>query len=111
LSLEARRIYAHDHAIHLTSKHLPERAIDYDVIKVAVDQADHYLRTSQYGIDSPKLWEKVGACFADNVVPQVLYDELVRELDALAVLGLRDLHPGSGGKVHDVIHPSLCMYN
>jgi hypothetical protein len=111
LRTEARRIYVHDHAVHITSKQLPERAIDHNVIKANVKKADHYLRTSQYGMDSPKLWESVGARFADDVVPKMLYDELVRELDALATLGPKDLHPGSEGKVHDVIHPSLCMYN
>jgi hypothetical protein len=65
-----------DHSIQLIPPRLPDRPVDFSTIKVAVEKAVEYLRTSQYGIDIPKLYEDVGAFFADDVVPQVLHKEV-----------------------------------
>jgi hypothetical protein len=81
-----------------------------DGIHSAVRQADLYLRTSRHGIISPPLYEDVGAYVADDVVPRVLHHELMCELDALAGQQPKDFHPGTDGKVQDIIHPSLCKF-
>jgi hypothetical protein len=68
--------------------------------------------------------EDVGAYYSDNVIPKSLHREvmcsiyavgdtltrlqLMKELDALAATEPKDFHPGSGGQVQDLIHPSLC---
>ncbi|RKO88332.1 hypothetical protein BDK51DRAFT_26246 [Blyttiomyces helicus] len=44
---------------------------------------------------------------ADNAVPTRVTDLLKRHLDAIAARDDRDFHPGSEGKVQDLIHPSL----
>lgn len=77
-------------------------------------------------LDELDLYEAAGAYIADNVVPATLHAEvvhlfttvllvtslkhfqIVRKLDALAALEPKDYHLGSGGKVQDLIHPSLC---
>ncbi|KAF9066716.1 hypothetical protein BDP27DRAFT_1423620 [Rhodocollybia butyracea] len=47
---------------------------------------------------------------SDNLVPQALHQEFIRQLDALAAKEPRDFHPGSFGKVQNLIHPSLFPY-
>ncbi|KAF5384697.1 hypothetical protein D9757_006244 [Collybiopsis confluens] len=84
----------------------PVAEIDSDI-----KNALKYARGSKYGIREPELKEKgLGVLVSDNLVPVSLHQELVRELDALAAKGPRDFHPGSFGKVQDLIHPSLYPY-
>ncbi|KAE9395196.1 hypothetical protein BT96DRAFT_159744 [Gymnopus androsaceus JB14] len=52
----------------------------------------------------------LGVYISDDLVPASVHQELVRELDALAAKEPRDYHPGSFGKVQDLIHPSLYPY-
>ncbi|KAJ7284568.1 hypothetical protein C8J57DRAFT_1497468 [Mycena rebaudengoi] len=58
-------------------------------------------------IHAPNLIEDVGVYVSDGLVPVDLHRELVLQLDALATRGPQDFHPGSYGKVQDLIHPSL----
>ncbi|KAF5392719.1 hypothetical protein D9757_000817 [Collybiopsis confluens] len=84
----------------------PVAEIDSDI-----KNALKYARGSKYGIREPELKEKgLGVLVSDNLVPVSLHQELVRELDALAAKEPRDFHPGSFGKVQDLIHPSLYPY-
>jgi hypothetical protein len=126
LKAEARRICILDHTIQLQSPHLDERPVDFDNIVSDIGKACLYLRSSVYGIDTPRMHEDVGAYYSDDVVPKSLHREvmctisaaenmltsvqLVKELDALAATEPKDYHPGSGGQVQDLIHPSLCEF-
>ncbi|KAF9064501.1 hypothetical protein BDP27DRAFT_1425790 [Rhodocollybia butyracea] len=70
-----------------------------------------YARGSKYGLCEPELKEKgLGVFVSDDLVPLALHQELIRQLDALAAKEPRDFHPGSFGKVQDLIHPSLYPY-
>jgi hypothetical protein len=98
--------------------------VDFAGIASDTRRAILYLRSSAYGIDTPRMYEDVGAYYSDDVIPKSLHSEvsypipsvenlltrvqLVKELDALAATEPKDFHPGSGGQVQDLIHPSLC---
>jgi hypothetical protein len=126
LKAEAHRICILDHTIRLESPHLDERLVDFDNIVSDIGKACLYLRSSVYGIDTPQMHENVGAYYSDDVVPKSLHIEvmcsasaveniltriqLVKELDGLAATEPKDFHPGSGGQVQDLIHPSLCEF-
>ncbi|KAE9388784.1 hypothetical protein BT96DRAFT_1003878 [Gymnopus androsaceus JB14] len=70
-----------------------------------------YARGSKYGLCEPELKERgLGVYVSDDLVPASVHQELVRELDALVAKEPRDYHPGSFGKVQDLIHPSLYPY-
>eukprot|EP00906_Rhabdomonas_costata_P016150 RCo023177 len=51
-----------------------------------------------------------GIVVVDNVVPVGLRDALIQALDVLAEAPEKDFHPGSEGKVQNLIHPSLFPY-
>ncbi|KAJ4464528.1 hypothetical protein C8J55DRAFT_529967 [Lentinula edodes] len=70
-----------------------------------------YARGSRHALWEPELREKgLGIFVSDDLVPESLHRELERELDALAAKEPKDYHPGSFGKVQDLIHPSLYPY-
>ncbi|KIK68298.1 hypothetical protein GYMLUDRAFT_35681 [Collybiopsis luxurians FD-317 M1] len=88
-----------NHASHVAE-------IDSDMRK-----ALKYARGSKYGIREPELKETgLGVLVSDNLVPESVHQELLHELNALAAKEPRDFHPGSFGKVQDLIHPSLYPY-
>ncbi|KAL0961438.1 hypothetical protein HGRIS_006383 [Hohenbuehelia grisea] len=108
LKAEARRILAVDHAITLRSNYrLPERSVAFDAISKDVANSVSYQRQSKFGLRDPDLKDIVGVFVSDGVIPPSLHAELVSELDALAALEPKDFHPGTEGKVQDLIHPSL----
>lgn len=111
LKEEARRIIYHDHTSHLTPQSLrTRRTYDFEKIQDEAVKAYKYLKASQHGVLSAELKEEVGVFISDDVVPACLHSALVSELDLLASIEPKDLHPGSGGKVQDIIHPSLYAY-
>ncbi|KAJ3927801.1 MAG: hypothetical protein NXY57DRAFT_978187 [Lentinula lateritia] len=70
-----------------------------------------YARGSRHALWEPELREKgLGIFISDDLVPESVHRELERELDALAAKEPKDYHPGSFGKVQDLIHPSLYPY-
>ncbi|KAJ3848017.1 hypothetical protein EV368DRAFT_68627 [Lentinula lateritia] len=70
-----------------------------------------YARGSRHALWEPELREKgLGIFVSDDLVPESVHRELERELDALAAKEPKDYHPGSFGKVQDLIHPSLYPY-
>ncbi|THU97232.1 hypothetical protein K435DRAFT_838699 [Dendrothele bispora CBS 962.96] len=69
-----------------------------------------YATTSKHGIRAPQTKGNVGVLISDGLVPDALHAELVRELDCLAAKEVKDFHPGTFGKVQDLIHPSLYPY-
>ncbi|KAJ3710145.1 hypothetical protein C8R42DRAFT_381127 [Lentinula raphanica] len=89
------------------SKHRrPVSDIDADF-----ENALKYARGSKYALHEPELREKeLGIFVSDDLVPDSVHQELVRELDALAEIEPKDFHPHSFGKVQDLIHPSLYPY-
>jgi hypothetical protein len=78
LKSEARCIHMLDHTIRLISSSLPDRPIDWEAIQADVNNSDNYLRFSKFGISAPRLYEDVGAYFADDVVPKALHQEVCR---------------------------------
>ncbi|KAF7428753.1 hypothetical protein PC9H_007985 [Pleurotus ostreatus] len=114
LKAEASRIVALDHSPQLlqASVHAEEGHRDIPFEKIDQDVTDtlKFVRSSKYSIVQPKLREEVGVFVTDNIVPRSLHSELVHELDLIAQKEPRDIHPGSGGKVQDLIHPSLYPY-
>jgi hypothetical protein len=76
LKTEARCICLLDHTIRVTSSNLPNRPVNWADIQAAVHDADGYLRTSKLGITTPRMYEDVGAYFADDVVPKTLHKEV-----------------------------------
>ncbi|KAL4254205.1 DUF4246 domain-containing protein [Pleurotus pulmonarius] len=110
LRAEAQRIVKIDHEINLHSTRLPERPIDFDQITQESDVLLRFAATSQFGIRPPKLRDLAGIYVSDGLVPPCLHRELVGELNALAATEPKDFHPGTAGKVQDLIHPSLCPY-
>ncbi|KAF7364731.1 Heat shock 70 kDa protein 12B [Mycena venus] len=102
LKNEARRILFYDFEIRLDSPPFPNSAqsVNFD--------SEAYAAVPSHALRAPAgLTEEVGVFISDNLVPPALHRELVAHLDALAQTGPPDLHPGSGGKVQDLIHPSL----
>ncbi|KAF9496465.1 hypothetical protein BDN71DRAFT_1505766 [Pleurotus eryngii] len=110
LRAEAERIRKIDHEINLHSTRLPKRPIDLEQITRESDASLAFVAESQFGIRPPKLRDLAGIYVSDGLVPPCLHRELVTELDALANLEPKDYHPGTVGKVQDLIHPSLCPY-
>ncbi|KAF4583610.1 hypothetical protein EYR38_002365 [Pleurotus pulmonarius] len=110
LRAEAERIRKIDHEINLHSTRLPERPIDLRQIKRESDASLAFVAESQFGIHPPELRDLAGIYVSDGLVPPCLHRELVAELDALAKIEPKDFHPGTLGKVQDLIHPSLCPY-
>ncbi|KAK7453451.1 hypothetical protein VKT23_011723 [Stygiomarasmius scandens] len=113
LKSEAKRIKAIDHdAIELQTRLEPPRLTEnwYNATQQEILRRIRYATTSEYGIRVPELKENVGALVSDGLVPDALHAELVRELDLLAAKEPRDFHPGTFGKVQDLIHPSLYPY-
>ncbi|KAL4268889.1 DUF4246 domain-containing protein [Pleurotus pulmonarius] len=115
LKAEASRIVALDYASQLlqpsvraTEAHteIPFSKIDRDVAN-----AVKFARKSKYFVTQPvELKEKLGVFVTDDLVPKSLQSELAHELDLVARTEPKDIHPGSGGKVQDLIHPSLYPY-
>ncbi|KAL4255807.1 Protein of unknown function DUF4246 [Pleurotus pulmonarius] len=114
LKTEASRIVALDYSPQLlqTSTRVGEghRDIHFQEIDKDVTNTLKFVRTSEYSIVQPKLREEVGVFVTDDLVPRSLHSELVHELDLVAKQEPKDIHPGSGGKVQDLIHPSLYPY-
>ncbi|KAG9221185.1 hypothetical protein CCMSSC00406_0007359 [Pleurotus cornucopiae] len=114
LKAEASRIVALDHSPQLLQAgvHAEEGHRDIPFQKIDQDVTDtlKFVRSSKYSIVQPKLREEVGVFVTDDLVPRSLHSELVHELDLVAQKEPRDIHPGSGGKVQDLIHPSLYPY-
>ncbi|KAF4599576.1 hypothetical protein EYR40_006671 [Pleurotus pulmonarius] len=111
LKAEASRIVAFDYTpqwgnkLGGDSRDLPFSTIDRDVsnaLKVA-REGKHFFTESE-------LREKVGVFVTDDFVPKSLQSELCYELALIAQQEPQDIHPGSGGKVHNLIHPSLYPY-
>ncbi|KAF9064500.1 hypothetical protein BDP27DRAFT_1333470 [Rhodocollybia butyracea] len=87
-------------------QHFDETGLETDLKKTL-----KYARGSKYGLREPELKEnRLGVFVSDDLVPRALHQELIRQLDALAAKEPRDFHPGSFGKVQDLIHPSLYPY-
>ncbi|KAF7334430.1 Heat shock 70 kDa protein 12B [Mycena venus] len=102
LKNEASRILFYDFEIRMGSTPIPNTAQTVDF------ESEAYAAAPSHALRAPVgLTEAVGVFISDNLVPPVLHRELVVHLDALAQTGPPDLHPGSGGKVQDLIHPSL----
>ncbi|KAJ6577438.1 hypothetical protein B0H19DRAFT_1119924 [Mycena capillaripes] len=111
LQNEAQRIIFFDYTIRMedpvTFKE-PDLNLDMDALDSEILASLRYTVTAPFGVRSPRnLTEEVGVFISDNLVPVSLHRELVSHLDALAMREPLDLHPGSNGKVQDLIHPSL----
>ncbi|KAL0950704.1 hypothetical protein HGRIS_007481 [Hohenbuehelia grisea] len=91
----------------MKSRNIPAQSVDFRSIEVDVENAVKFAQNAQYAISSPKLQEDIGVFVSDGLVPTSLHKELVRQLDLLASYEPKDFHPGSNGKVLDLIHPSL----
>ncbi|KAJ3969664.1 hypothetical protein EV361DRAFT_963930 [Lentinula raphanica] len=80
-------------------------------IDIEFKNALKYARGSKHALHEPELREKeLGVLVSDDLVPDSVHRELVRELDALAECEPKDFHPHTFGKVQDLIHPSLYPY-
>ncbi|KAJ8503099.1 hypothetical protein ONZ45_g11152 [Pleurotus djamor] len=110
LNAEAERIRIIDYRVNYTPRSLPERDIDFKTIEEDVRAAVKLARTSTHTLRSHEPRDKAGIFVSDGLVPSSLHQELVRELDSLAALEPKDFHPGTVGKVQDLIHPSLYPY-
>jgi hypothetical protein len=88
LKTEARCICLLDHTIRVTSSNLPNRPVNWAAIQAAVHDADGYLRTSKLGITTPRMYEDVGAYFADDVVPEALHKEVGFVIDRAVFIEL-----------------------
>lgn len=106
----ARRIRAIDHEVCLRSPSLPERNIDFKKIRNNVLVSLKRSRSSRFAIRLADLRDRIGVYISDGIVPPSLHQELVAELDSLAALEPKDFHPGTYGKVQDLVHPSLYPY-
>ncbi|KAJ7454732.1 hypothetical protein FB451DRAFT_1373392 [Mycena latifolia] len=86
----------------------PDSSVDLESFDSDILSSLRYAALSPYGVRAPSnLSEEVGVFISDDLVPASLHRELVLYLDALAQREPLDLHPGSHGKVQDLIHPSL----
>ncbi|KAF9060538.1 hypothetical protein BDP27DRAFT_1370453 [Rhodocollybia butyracea] len=84
---------------------------DINTVNYELSKSLKYARGSNYALREPNLKVKgLGILVSDNLVPQALHQELMRQLDSLAAQEPRDFHSGSFGKVQDLIHPSLFPY-
>ncbi|KAJ7680683.1 hypothetical protein DFH06DRAFT_1315428 [Mycena polygramma] len=108
LQNEARRIVFADYEIRMDDVREPISDADIESFDFDVFSSLRYAAGSTYGVRAPaSLSEEVGVFISDDIVPTSLHGELVSQLDALAAKEPPDLHPGSDGKVQDLIHPSL----
>ncbi|KAF4566608.1 hypothetical protein EYR36_012039 [Pleurotus pulmonarius] len=110
LEAEARRIVALDYELRLGVQEPPQEGVSFDKIDYNVTNALKFARQSKYYITRPQLKEELGVFVTDDLVPVSLQSELLRSLDVLAQKEPKDMHPGSRGKVQDLIHPSLYPY-
>ncbi|THU93244.1 hypothetical protein K435DRAFT_197423 [Dendrothele bispora CBS 962.96] len=113
LKSRARCIEADDNQVlTLNTITIPQRLSEdrYQSIHEDVLNQVRYARLSKYGIRTPYLKQKVGVNISDDLVPKSLHEELLRELDLLAIKEPKDFHPGTLSKVQDLIHPSLYPY-
>ncbi|KAF7430750.1 hypothetical protein PC9H_006461 [Pleurotus ostreatus] len=115
LKAEASRIVALDYASQLLQPSVRavegQREIPFGKIDRDVTNTVKFARRSKYSVTQPvELKEKLGVFVTDDLVPKSLHSELVHELDLIARTEPKDIHPGSGGKVQDLIHPSLYPY-
>ncbi|KAJ7510454.1 hypothetical protein B0H11DRAFT_1959149 [Mycena galericulata] len=109
LEREAQKIIFCDFKIQL-NEHVESGDVDSNIESFHSDilSSLRYAASSLYGVRAPTtLSEEVGVFFSDDLVPASLHRELVEQLDALAKREPQDFHPGSHGKVQDLIHPSL----
>ncbi|KAJ6560157.1 hypothetical protein B0H19DRAFT_109647 [Mycena capillaripes] len=107
---EARRIIFYDFKIPLGAPLVSNAAgnMNLGVLDSDLRASLRYATESPQAVRAPLgLSEEVGVFISDNLVPPALHRELVSHLDALAQMDPPDLHPGSHGKVQDLIHPSL----
>ncbi|KAJ7293978.1 hypothetical protein C8J57DRAFT_1270505 [Mycena rebaudengoi] len=84
----------------------PDSNVDVNLLDSEIHVSLRYA-VSPRGIQTPSLAEDVGVFVSDGLVPVELHRELVFHLDALAKREPLDFHPGSHGKIQDIIHPSL----
>ncbi|KAF4583602.1 hypothetical protein EYR38_002357 [Pleurotus pulmonarius] len=110
LKAAAHRIRAIDHKVWLHSPSLPERGIDFKKIRTDVLISLKHSKSSKFAVRLADLRDRIGVYISDGIVPPSLHQELVAELDSLAALEPKDFHPGTFGKVQDLIHPSLYPY-
>ncbi|KAF9496452.1 hypothetical protein BDN71DRAFT_750427 [Pleurotus eryngii] len=111
LKAAAHRIRTIDHEVWLRSPSLTERNIDFKKIQTDVLISLKHSKSSKFAVRLADLRDRIGVYISDGIVPPSLHQELVAELDSLAALEPKDFHPGTFGKVQDLIHPSLCAYN
>ncbi|KAF9062786.1 hypothetical protein BDP27DRAFT_1406090 [Rhodocollybia butyracea] len=84
---------------------------DMNMIETNEKNSLKYARGSKYALREPELKESgLGIFISDDLVPPALHQELMRQLDTLAAKEPQDFHPGSSGKVQDLIDPSLYPY-
>ncbi|KAF7357695.1 BZ3500-MvSof-1268-A1-R1-Chr11-1g03198 protein [Mycena venus] len=104
---EAKRIVFFDYNIRMDAYKEPESSVDIESFDDDILASLKYAAGSEYGVRAPDLREEVGVFISDDLVPASLHCELMLHLDALAEREPPDLHPGSYGRVQDLIHPSL----
>ncbi|KAF9066715.1 hypothetical protein BDP27DRAFT_1423619 [Rhodocollybia butyracea] len=76
---------------------------DVGAVDCELNKSLKYARGSTYAIREPDLEENgLGILVSDNLVPQALHQELMRQLDTIAAQEPRDFHPGSFGKLPPV---------
>ncbi|KAJ7284565.1 hypothetical protein C8J57DRAFT_1216984 [Mycena rebaudengoi] len=107
LESEARRIVQVDFNIPLnfSSMEPNSNVEDLDLFDSDIHAALQYAALGR--LRTPALTEDVGVFVSDGLVPVGLHRELILQLDLLAQGEPMDFHPGSNGKVQDLIHPSL----
>ncbi|EJT99284.1 hypothetical protein DACRYDRAFT_23879 [Dacryopinax primogenitus] len=109
LKREASRILSLDPVIR-NEINIPADTYDWTAIDADIEAARERMRQFKYAVREPALKEHVGVRTADDLVPPSLHRVLEGELNRLADVGVKDFHPGSDGKVQDLIHPSLYPY-
>ncbi|KAJ7577465.1 hypothetical protein C8J56DRAFT_970875, partial [Mycena floridula] len=107
LKQEARRIRFEDLLVHSGSVHAVRRNVDLQKIEVDVRKELNFIQNAEHSIMPVTLREDVGVFASNGLVPKSLHKELGTELDHLAEMEPKDFHPGTHGKVQDLIHPSL----
>ncbi|KAF4598316.1 hypothetical protein EYR38_006713 [Pleurotus pulmonarius] len=110
LKAEARRIVAFDYTPQWGNKLGGDRDLPFSTIDRDVSNALKVAREGKHFFTESELREKVGVFVTDDFVPKSLQSELCYELALIAQQEPQDIHPGSGGKVHNLIHPSLYPY-
>ncbi|KAJ7665929.1 hypothetical protein DFH06DRAFT_262963 [Mycena polygramma] len=108
LKNEARPIVFYDFEVRLPRSLGPAVAIDSKVFDNDISASLRYASASPHALRQPiGLSEQVGVFISDSLVPKSLHRELVSHFEVLEQIDPPDLHPGSHGKVQDLIHPSL----